>query len=98
MQQWLIESGEGTYLVVSEEDGAPVNFLCFAGRSIAVALQSEFSHALGFGGGSDGWILFFIVVILLLGGRDGFRNTDRGGDGSEGKKAKDHVSRCLHLN
>lgn len=38
MQPRLVKSGEGAYLVVSEEDGAPVNFLCFAGWSIAIAL------------------------------------------------------------
>lgn len=88
---------EGAYLVVSKDHGAAVNLLCFAGWSIAVALKSKFSHALGFGGGSYSWILFFIVVVLLLGGRDGFRDTDRGGDGSEGKKAKDHVLKGIHL-
>ena len=51
----------------------------------------EFSHALGFGCGSDGWVLFFVVVVFFLGGGDGFGDSDGGGEGGEGEETEDHV-------
>lgn len=72
--------GGRDYFSVLEDDSSPVDLVAFPARSVAEAVQGEFSHELCVVG----------CVRLFVPRGNAFGHGDGGGDGGNGEETEDH--------